>query len=181
MEYTGLYQSENQYYRNSFRYGFDFIHYCKSIFNYLWFSIGTQCNILFIFSFNKMVGFSNGAITIGVLLSNHDEFILTHFRKFCLVDHGMFHLTDLHKSRARDCRFLILVGDQEDFGRDLKIRQTQLQQESWQLLGVDFASRIMKNTGHEFNAPQMELVSEWLRSEPANAPKSVNSTNRPRP
>jgi hypothetical protein len=46
---------------------------------------------------SAMVGFSNGAITIGVLVSNHDEFILTHFKKFCLVDHGMFHLADLHK------------------------------------------------------------------------------------
>ena len=59
---------------------------------------------------STMVGFSNGAITIGVLVSNHDDFILTHFSNFCLVDHGMFHLGDLHKSGARDFRYLILVG-----------------------------------------------------------------------
>ena len=46
---------------------------------------------------SAMVGFSNGAVTIGVLVSSHDEFILTRFKNFCLVDHGMFHLTDLHK------------------------------------------------------------------------------------
>jgi predicted esterase len=123
---------------------------------------------------SAMVGFSNGAITIGVLVSNHDEFILTHFRNFCLVDHGMFHLADLHKSRARDARFLILVGDREDMGRDLKIRQSRLQQDAWRLLGADLTSQIMKDTGHEFNAPQMELVGEWLQDHVARdtEPKS---------
>ena len=110
-----------------------------------------------------MAGFSNGSIAIAVLVANHDEFILSNFRSFCLVDQGMFHLGDLHKSRARDCRFLILVGDQEDMGRDVKIRQAQLQQDAWKLLGVNVTCQIMKDTGHEFNQPQMELVREWLR------------------
>ena len=121
---------------------------------------------------SAMVGFSNGAITIGVLLSNHDELILSHFKSFCLVDHGMFHLTDLHKSGARDCRFLILVGDQEDLGRDLKIRGGQLQEDSWKLLGVNVTCRILKDTGHEFNEPQMEVVRDWLRNEAGKAPGS---------
>jgi predicted esterase len=122
---------------------------------------------------SAMVGFSNGSITIAVLVSNHDEFILSHFRNFCLVDHGMFHLADLHKSRARDCRFLLLVGDQEGLGRDVKIRQAQLQQDAWKLLGVDVTCQIMKDTGHEFNQPQMEIVGDWLRNE---VMKSQNST-----
>ena len=105
---------------------------------------------------SAMVGFSNGSITIAVLVSNHDEFILSHFRNFCLVDHGMFHLADLHKSQARDCRFLLLVGDQEGLGRDVKVRQAQLQQDAWKLLGVNVTCQIMKDTGHEFNQPQME-------------------------
>ena len=105
------------------------------------------------------------AITIGVLLSNHDEFILTHFKNFCLVDHGMFHLTDLHKKYAKDCRYLILVGDQEDMGRELKIRQSKLQQDSWKLLGVNLSYQIMKDTGHEFNDRQMEIVGRWLKGE----------------
>ena len=114
---------------------------------------------------SAMVGFSNGAITIAVLVSNHDEFVLAHFKIFCLVDHGMFHLTDLHKSRTRDCRFLILAGDQEDLGRDLKLRGSQLQQDSGKLLGVDVSWRVLKETGHEFNGPQMEIVGKWLRNE----------------
>ena len=128
---------------------------------------------------SAMVGFSNGSITIGVLVSNHDEFILSHFRNFCLVDHGMFHLADLHKSRARDSRFLLLVGDQAEMGRGLKIRQGQLQQEAWKLLGVDVTCQIMKDTGHEFNAPQMEIVRNWLNSSaPTGAAQANGETSR---
>jgi predicted esterase len=114
---------------------------------------------------SAMVGFSNGALTLGVLLSNHDEFILTHFKNFCLVDHGMFHLTDLHKKYAKDCRYLILVGDREDMGRELKIRQGKLQQDSWKLLNVNLTCHVMKDTGHEFNPPQMDIVGKWLKGE----------------
>jgi len=114
---------------------------------------------------SAMVGFSNGALTIGVLVSNHDEFVLTHFKNFCVVDHGMFHLTDLHKKYARDCRYLILVGDQPDMGRDVKIRQSQLQQDAWKLLGVNLSYQIMKDTGHEFEDRHMALVGKWLRNE----------------
>ena len=120
---------------------------------------------------SAMVGFSNGAITIGVLVSSHDEFILTHFRNFCMVDNGMFHLADLHKSRARDSRFLMLVGDKEDFGRELRLRQCRLQQDAWRLLNVNVTCRILENTGHEFLAPQMAVVTDWLRTEVAPASK----------
>jgi len=117
---------------------------------------------------SAMVGFSNGAITLGVLVSSHDDFILTHFKNFCLVDHGMFHLTDLHKSGAKEGRYLILVGDREDLGRELKIRQSRLQQDAWQMAGVDVSYRILEDTGHEFNEPQMKIVGKWLRDEPAS-------------
>jgi hypothetical protein len=130
---------------------------------------------------SAMVGFSNGSLTIAVLVSNHDEFILTHFRNFCLVDQGMFHLTDLHKSRARDCRFLLLVGDQEGMGRDVKIRQAQLQQDAWKLLGVNVTCQIMKDTGHEFNPPQMELVETWLHNEVVKGQNTQTNTNRLKP
>jgi hypothetical protein len=122
---------------------------------------------------SAMVGFSNGAMTIAVLVSNHDDFVLTHFRKFCLVDAGMFHLTDYHKKRARESHFLILAGDQPDLGRDLKLRRGRLLQDECQLLGVNLAFEVLKNTGHEFDAPQVEVIRTWLRnSGPAG------STNR---
>jgi hypothetical protein len=115
---------------------------------------------------SALVGFSNGALTIAVLVSNHDEFVLSHFRNFCLVDDGMFHLTDLHKLRTRGCRFLVLVGDKPDMGRELKLRGSKLLQDEWRLLGVNLTSYVMKDTGHEFRAPQMALVNQWLRNEP---------------
>ena len=125
---------------------------------------------------SAMVGFSNGSITTAILVSCHDEFILAHFRNFCLVDHGMFHLADLHKSGARESKFLLLVGDQPDLGRDVKLRQSQLQQDSWKLIGVDVTCRVMTNTAHEFFGPQMEIVRDWLRDEIA-APKSNSGKN----
>jgi hypothetical protein len=115
---------------------------------------------------SAMVGFSNGALTIAVLVSCHDEFILSRFRNFCLVDHGMAHLTDLHKKGSRDSRFLILAGDREDYGRNLKIRGAELRRDEWKLLGVDVDCRILEDTGHEFEARHMELVGRWLRREP---------------
>lgn len=115
---------------------------------------------------SAMVGFSNGAITIAVLLSCHDAFVFDHFKNFCLVDHGMFHLTDLHKSGARDCRYLLLAGDEEDLGRELKLRAGQLQEDIWKLVGIDLEFHVMKDTGHEFGPKQMALVGNWLRREP---------------
>ncbi|MCP4898457.1 MAG: hypothetical protein GY906_15895 [bacterium] len=115
---------------------------------------------------SAMVGFSNGALAIAVLVSGHDEFVLSHFKSFCLVDNGMFHLTDLHKKRARDRRFLVLAGDdKEDMGRDLRIRGGRLLEDSWRLLGVDLEFRVLKDTGHEFRDRQMAIVGRWLRDE----------------
>jgi len=87
----------------------------------------------------------------------------------------MFHLADLHKSRTRDCQFLLLVGDREDFGRELRIRQSRLMEESWKLLKVDVSCRILKDTGHEFLDPQMAVVRDWLQQE---APKVSSTASR---
>ena len=37
-----------------------------------------------------------------------------------------------------------------------------LLQAEWRSLGVDLTSEVMKDTGHEFNQPQMEIVKRWL-------------------
>jgi hypothetical protein len=93
------------------------------------------------------------------------------------VDQGMFHLADLHKSKSRDCRFLILVGDQEDFGREMSIRQSRLLEDAWKLLNVNLSCRIMKDTGHQFDPPQMKIVSEWLRNEVMQTLKPRKNSN----
>ena len=111
---------------------------------------------------SSMVGFSNGAITIGVLLSMHDTYLLERFQNFCLVDHGMFHLADLHKSLAKDRRYLILVGDQEDFGRELKLRGARLIEDSYKMLNINIESRILGNTGHELTAECKKDIGNWI-------------------
>jgi hypothetical protein len=35
----------------------------------------------------------------------------------------------------------------------------------------------MKDTGHEFNQPQMEIVGEWLRNDAAKSLSSQTNTN----
>ena len=115
---------------------------------------------------SAMVGFSNGSLALAVLLTSHDEFVLGHFRRFVLVDQGMFHLTDLHETGARDAHYLILVGDQPGEGRDLKLRGCALQQDSWRLLGVDLTCEIMRGTGHAFPPEAMTRVGRWLAGEP---------------
>jgi hypothetical protein len=128
---------------------------------------------------SALVGFSNGALTIAILVSNQDEFILAHFKNFCIIDHGMFHLTDLHKKHARDCRFLVLVGDKKDYGRDLKIKGSQLLQEEWKSLGVNLEYQIMEDTGHEFYNRQMALVGRWLRNEDISKSPALKDTISP--
>ncbi len=111
---------------------------------------------------SAMVGFSNGAIAIAVLVSSHDDFILERFDSFCLVDHGMFHLTDLHKLPTKNRRFLIVVGDKDDFGRDLKLRGARLVQDSSRLLGIDVESRVLINTGHELTDACKKDIGAWI-------------------
>ena len=111
---------------------------------------------------SAMVGFSNGAIAIAVLVSSHDEYILEKFQSFCFVDNGMFHLADLHKTPTKDRRFLVLVGDKEDYGRDLKIRGAKLVQDSYQLLGCNIESRILQNTGHELTQRGKNEIGTWV-------------------
>lgn len=111
---------------------------------------------------SAMVGFSNGAIAIAVLVSSHDDYILDKFHSYCLVDHGMFHLTDLHKTPTKDRRFLILVGDKYDFGRDLKIRGAKLVQDAYQVVGCSIESRILQNTGHELTQSCKKDIGTWI-------------------
>lgn len=114
---------------------------------------------------SAMVGFSNGAIAIAVLVSSNDDYILNRFQSFCLVDQGMFHLTDLYKSPSKDRRFLVLVGDKEDQGRDLKLRGAKLVEDLYQPLGIDVESKILENTGHELTSKCKKDIGNWIFEE----------------
>lgn len=111
---------------------------------------------------SAMVGFSNGAITIAILVSSHDEYILEHFQHYCIVDHGMFHLTDLHKSPTKKKRFLIYVGDKKEMGRALKIRGAALLEDSSKLLGIDLEHRILTDTGHKLTLDCKKDIGTWI-------------------
>ncbi len=109
-----------------------------------------------------MAGFSNGAMAIAVLISANNQYILERFNSFCLVDHGMFHLTDLHKHPARERRFLIMVGDKDGPGRELKLRGAKLWEDSFKLLGLDVESRVLLNTGHELTDAIKTEIGNWM-------------------
>lgn len=109
-----------------------------------------------------LAGFSNGAQAIAVLVSSHDEFILEHFHSYCLVDHGMFHLADLHKNPTRDRRFLLLVGEKGGPAQELKQRAARLVEDSYGLLGIDLEWRILKDTGHELTERCKRDIGDWI-------------------
>lgn len=111
---------------------------------------------------SAMVGFSNGAIATALLVSCHDENILQRFHCFCLVDHGMFHLGDLHRALARDRRYLVLVGDQFDLGRDLKLRAGELMADAYGRVGVDIEYRVLEGTGHELTRACKTDIGRWI-------------------
>jgi hypothetical protein len=117
---------------------------------------------------SAMVGFSNGAITIAVLLSSQDKFILDNFKNFILVDHGVFHLVDLYHSSLNDCRFLLMIGDgdgYEGIGRQLVLRESQIVMEDAKIFHVDLSRLVMEDTGHEFSDKYRKIAGKWLRRE----------------
>lgn len=79
-----------------------------------------------------------------------------------MVDQGMFHLVDLRKALARDKSYLVLVGGEEDLGRDLKLRGARLVEDSNRRLGIDFESRALENTGHELTPSCKEAIGDWV-------------------
>jgi len=111
---------------------------------------------------SAMVGFSNGAIAIAVMVSSHNRYVLERFHSFCLVDQGMFHLTDLHKDMTRERRFLVLFGDEMDYGRELKIRGARLVEDSYKMLGVSLECRILEKTGHELTDACKNEIGMWI-------------------
>ena len=123
---------------------------------------------------SAMVGFSNGAITISILVSSQDAFILERFQSYCLVDQGMLHLVDLHKTPTKDRRFLLLVGDEEDYGRSLKLRGAKLLEDSYQLIGIDFESRVLENTGHELTPSCKHDIGAWIFEKDEQTLQKIN-------
>ena len=114
---------------------------------------------------SAMVGFSNGANTIAILVSCQDEFILNNFKSFGLVDAGYWYVNGLHKRALDKSRFLLLVGDEKKPPRDILIRQAQIIKDLSKWVEAEVSLHFMKNTGHQFPIKYKQLVGKWLRKE----------------
>jgi predicted esterase len=126
-----------------------------------------------------MVGFSNGANTIAILVSCQDEFILNNFKSFGLVDAGYWYLNGIHKRALDKSRFLLLVGDRKDPKRNILIRQAQTISDASEFVKAEVTLHFMKNTGHQFPFRYKQLVGKWLRNEVINESETPEKTNKP--
>ncbi len=119
-------------------------------------------------------GFSNGAHTIGVLLTGHDEFILSHFNAFYFVDGGFGPLAAnvLGKPALKRCRILLLRGDKPD---DDEVESKAEREHNTHLAlalefsakthHLDFTSMNMLGFGHGFPPKFIALTGQWIRGE----------------
>ncbi len=124
---------------------------------------------------SAMAGFSNGAITVGILVACQDPTILGHFRNFVLVDQGASFLAGWYKKPVMESRFLLLVGDrkdQEGDGRELLIRQTQLTGDFGKFFGVTVEVQVMHDVGHAFAGEYISGTGRWLKGLPFLEPAS---------
>ncbi|RPI27700.1 MAG: hypothetical protein EHM61_07575 [Acidobacteria bacterium] len=116
-----------------------------------------------------MAGFSNGAITIGILVACQDPMVTAHFRSFVLVDQGASFLAGWYKKPVTSSRFLLLVGDRQDRegdGRELLMRQTKLTGDFGKFFGVPVEVQVMQGIGHAFTEEYAKAVGRWLKGRP---------------
>jgi len=124
-------------------------------------------------------GFSNGAHTTGVLLAGRDDFILSHFRAFYLLEGGFGPLAAhvLGSCTMKPSRFLIMRGDRTP--DDPKLlpyfkafdHLAQALEYSAQDEQLDFEYMVMKGYGHELPRKYRALLGQWVRGE--KLPESV--------
>jgi predicted esterase len=126
-----------------------------------------------------LIGFSNGAHTIGVLLAGKSPFVLGHFHSFCMVEGGMAMAFDPKTTltpELKNHRYLILFGDG---GSDKTGMQAMMRPFVFPILqnfvlqatayGLDCSLVTMQNTAHTFNQAYYPLVRQWARGGSAGA------------
>jgi len=131
-----------------------------------------------------LVGFSNGAHTIGVLLEKKDPFILEHFHSFCLIEGGMEMMINPKETLTEELknhRFLVLYGEG---GKDEKGNAASPRPYIFQIVnnyvqqartrGFDFSLEVMSNTGHSFNPEYRPVLKQWALG--GSVPLQPNST-----
>src|SRR5207253_6174665 len=92
-----------------------------------------------------------------------------HFRAFCFVDGGFGPLAAnvLHKTAVKNCRFLLLRGDQPE-GMPEREHNTHLARAlecEAREHHLDFTSIIMRGHGHELPPEYLALLGQWVRGE----------------
>lgn len=133
-------------------------------------------------------GFSNGAHTTGVLLEGKDDFILSHFDHFYMVEGGIrqFRGEALRNPALKACRFLLLLGDRG--GPDPFAGMAAPVVTEAKAAGLDVVALPMRGYGHEIPLDYLKLLHPWLRKEPLpnvppkpQAPPSTSPAEPPRP
>lgn len=116
-------------------------------------------------------GASNGAHTLGVLITGQDPTILGCFRNYYFNDGGMLQLADLHKRSLRSHRFLMLVGAKNRRTTkprnllDIYLIQSQMLQGWARINGLDFRRIVRPDMGHSFDTKCMVAVRRWAKQQ----------------
>jgi len=114
---------------------------------------------------NFMGGFSNGAHTTASLVSGQDETVLKHFQHFILADGGIW-MSNLQRHRMKDCSFLGLYGDTDNYWtRPVIMQQFQTMKMTADALEVSFELIEMKGVGHKFPAEYDDDVLGWMKKQ----------------
>ena len=114
-------------------------------------------------------GVSNGAHTLGVLLTGQDPTILGSFKSYYFGEGGMLQLADLHKHSFRGHRFLMLVGAKDRTTTkarnllDAYLIQSRLIHDWAKVNGLDFRRVVRPDMGHDFDAKCMAVVRRWAK------------------
>ncbi len=119
-------------------------------------------------------GFSNGAHATSALAAAKDEFILSHFTAFVLLEGGVgfaLNPASLQAPELKGHRFLLLFGDQDkDPGQQgqrtlFVVPMIQLLEQQAKAAQLDLIHIVMHGFGHEQPAECLKLIGAWTRGE----------------
>jgi predicted esterase len=123
---------------------------------------------------SALVGFSNGAHTIGLFLERHDEFILQHFQSLGLVEGGFGSLAastagPVIAPAVQHSRIFVMYGDKfSPEYADLPVIHDDLVRAcllNARTSHLDLTSVVMHGYGHEWPPEYAPLLAKWVRGE----------------
>jgi len=117
---------------------------------------------------SALVGWSNGARAIAILVSSADQYTLDHFHSFVFIDGGMFHMTEFRRKQVQRHRYLMFYADPDKennthpFQRKTRNDAAKIVQAHAHIYDVDFESRPMKDTTHKMTEEAKKQIKEWI-------------------